>query len=871
MLLGVALLGGLLNSQHSFAQTPVLQQRVSTKYTNVPLSSVLNDLEKKYGVQFSYTNNRVSMDQLLTADLNNQPLGDALTQLFKGTDLDYTLVGNQLVIKENQPVANTKQSNAKLTISGYIRDASNGEALIGAGVFVKELSTGATTNVYGFYSLTLPQGNYTLTYSYLGYEPQISELVLDADLTRNISLTDQHIKIDEVVVTATKVDEHVKSTEMSVNKLDIRTVKAMPALLGEVDVIRSIQLLPGVSTVGEGAAGFNVRGGGIDQNLILLDEAPVYNSSHLFGLFSVFNPDAVKDIKLVKGGIPAQYGGRLSSLLDVRMKEGNSKRFTASGGIGTVSSRLTVEAPIVKDKSSFIIAARRSYVDLFLKLSPSQKENQAYFYDLSAKFNYTINDKNKIYLSGYFGKDVFKFGQQFQMNWGNATGTIRWNHLFNSRLFANVTGIYSNYDYGLGVPQGANGFDWKSRIVNYSAKADFTYYLNTKNTINFGASAILYNFEPAKISPLGNKSIFLSRELDHQKAVEYAAFVDNEQTLSTRLSVQYGLRFSMFDYIGSATTYNYTGELIDRKTPINPKTYGNGELIQRYNYLEPRVSARYSLTESSSLKASYNRMAQYIHLITNTTAASPLDVWSPSTNNMKPEIADQVALGYFKNLRDNTYEFSIEGFYKTMSNQIDYIPGANLLLNSNLEGELLYGKGRAYGAEFYLKKNTGKLSGWISYTLSRSERQIDGINNNQWYVAKYDKTHNLSLVGIYQVNDRWTVASNFAYGTGIAFTTSNSRYSHGGLIVPHNTFNARNDTRVPAYHRLDVSATLKNRQKPGKRWESEWVFSVYNLYAHRNAFSIYFQQNKDNPEKTEAVRLSVFGSMLPSVTYNFKF
>ncbi|MBC7923469.1 MAG: TonB-dependent receptor [Ferruginibacter sp.] len=781
------------------------------------------------------------------------------------------LLGVWFGLAFQQAPAQPKTGGGKVTVNGYVRDAASGEALIGATVFVKELATGTATNGYGFYSLTLPPGDYLLTYRYLGYESLSNPLALTGNLTRDVNLSDQRVQMKEVVIAADKPDDNVKSTDMSVNKLDIRTIRMMPALLGEVDVVRSIQLLPGVSTVGEGASGFNVRGGGVDQNLILLDEAPVYNSSHLFGFFSVFNPDAVKDIKLLKGGIPAQYGGRLSSLLDVRMKEGNSKRLTASGGIGTVSSRLTVEAPLVKDKSSFIVAARRSYADLLLKVNPEQANNQAYFYDLSAKVNYTINENNKVYASGYFGKDVFKFGDEFRTDWGNATATVRWNHLFSKRLFANFTGIYSNYDYRLGVPTGSEGFDWKSNIVNYSTKADFTYYLNPKNTINFGASAILYRFQPAKITPLGGNSIFIPRVLNPQRATEYALYLDDEQVLSSRLSVQYGLRLSMFDYLGAATVYDYVGPDGFRKTPANPRTFGKNESVRRYANLEPRASARYTLTETSSLKASYHRMAQYIHLISNTTAASPLDVWSPSTSNIRPEIADQVALGYFRNFRDDAYEFSVETFYKTMSNQVDYINGADLLLNDNLEGELLYGQGRAYGAEFYLKKNAGKLTGWVSYTLSRSERQINGINLGRWYPNKYDKTHNLAVVGLYALNERWTLSGNFAYGTGVATTFPNGRYEQGGVVVPHNTTDSRNNYRVPAYHRVDVAATLQGRKKAGRRWESNWVFSVYNLYARRNAFTVYFRQNEDNPNRTEAVRLSVLGTVLPSVTYNFNF
>ncbi len=786
-------------------------------------------------------------------------------------------------------VAGLGQAQHNYTISGHIRDAANGEGLIGAVVQVKGQPTGTATNEYGFYSLTLPEGNYTLVYQYMGYQNQEKPLDVRTSQRLDIQLITADVQIQEVVITETRPDNNVRSMDMGVNKLEMRTIRSMPALLGEVDVVRSIQLLPGISTVGEGASGFNVRGGGVDQNLILLDEAPVYNSSHLMGLFSVFNPDAVKDVKLIKGGIPAQYGGRLASLLDVRMKEGNSKKFTVSGGIGTISSRLTAEGPIQKDKSSFIISGRRSYADMFLKLSSDEnlKNNQLYFYDLSAKMNFTLSPKDRLYVSGYFGKDAFKFadpsgeGGGFQMRWGNKTGTVRWNHLFSDRLFANFTAVYSDYDYLLGVPNGSQAFEWTSNIYNYSGKADFSYYLNARNTITFGVQAIRYQFRPGKAVPLGDKSIFNPLELAHQNSIEYAAYIDNEQQLTPQLSVQYGLRLSAYNYLGAQTVYDYVGENNQRKVPVNARTYGQGESIRWYTNPEPRLSVRYNVNERSSIKASYNRMAQYVHLISNTTAASPLDVWSPTTNNIKPELADQVSLGYFRNFKDNRFETSAEVFYKTMQNQIDYRDGAEVLLNQSLEGDLLYGDGRAYGLELYVKKNTGQLTGWVSYTLSRSERKIEGLNMNQageaqWYAAKYDRTHILSAVGVYTLSKKWSFSSNFSYTTGVATTFPNARYEveNGTLVVPHNTDGTRNNYRVPAYHRLDLSATLTPAKNGNRRWKSEWVFSVYNAYARRNAFTVFFRQNSENEAiktQTEAVRLSIFGSVLPSVTYNFKF
>lgn len=766
-------------------------------------------------------------------------------------------------------------AQSKVTISGYVKDKENGEVLFGSTVSVKGQTIAVATNAYGFYSLTLNPGEYTIVYNYLGYESSYKVVNLSKNERIDMLLQVKGRALDEVTVSSTKKNENVEEVSMSMNKMDIKEIKSLPALLGEVDVIRSIQTLPGVSTVGEGATGFNVRGGGVDQNLILLDESPVYNSSHLLGFFSVFNPDAVKDITLLKGGIPAQYGGRLSSLLDVRMKDGNANSFHGNGGIGLISSRLTLEGPVQKDKSSFIIAGRRTYGDLFLKLSPDEaiNNNTAYFYDLSAKYNQTINKNNRIYLSGYFGRDVFKFDDFFKMSWGNATGTFRWNHLFSEKLFANLSLIYSNYDYSLGVPSGAQAFDWKSNIINYSPKVDFGYYLNNKHTINFGASTIFYDFNPGTVTPGNDQSIFNAFQLPRQRGNEYAVYIDDEYNVNARLSFKYGIRFSAFDYIGRQTVYDYVGADGVRKTATNGRTYDKGESIAFYPNIEPRFSTKYSLDEFSSLKFSYNRMAQYIHLVSGTTAASPTDVWTPSTNNIKPELADQVALGYFRNFKDNTVEASAEVFYKTMSNQIDYVDGAELLLNKNLEADLIYGDGRAYGIEFFLKKNTGRFTGFTSYTLSKSERKINGINNNEYYDAKYDKTHILSIVGTYEATKRLSLSANFNYSTGVATTFPNSRYEFGGIVVPHNSDNSRNNYRVPAYHRLDIAATLRNKQKEGKKYSSEWVFSIYNLYARRNAYSVYFRQNTEDPNnlKTEALRLSVFGSILPSVTYNFKF
>ncbi len=629
----------------------------------------------------------------------------------------------------------------KYTINGYVKDAKDGETLIGATIFAKEANTGATTNVYGFYSLSLPEGEYTLLYRYVGYKEVEKKITLNANQKIDVELGLDSGELEEVVISGDRdEDENVKSIEMSVNKVDITTIKKMPALLGEVDVIRSIQLLPGVSTVGEGATGFNVRGGGVGQNLVLLDEAPVFNSSHLFGFFSVFNPDAVKDVKLIKGGIPAQYGGRLSSILDVRMKEGNTKDFSAEGGIGAIFSRLTLSNPINKGKGSFVIAGRRSYADILAKpfLNDDLKGSKFFFYDLSAKVNYRFDDKNQVFLSGYFGRDVFDASSiGFLSNWGNVTGTLRWNHLFNDRLFSNTTVYLSDYNYELGFGEdNKDRFDWTSSITTYSLKEDLTYYLNPKNIITFGGQATVYDFDPGEATGISLNQTF-DVSVPSKKALEFAVYAGNEETLSPKLSLQYGLRWSFFNYVGDGKAYEFgEPENVGETRPlVDTVSYGNWESIQTYNNFEPRLSIKYEVSPSASIKASYNRMAQYIHLISNTTASTPLDVWTPSTNNIEPQLADQIALGVFKNFKDNLFETSVEVYYKDIQNHIDYVDGADLLLNELLEGDLLSGEGRAYGAEFFVKKTRGKFNGWLSYTLARTERRVNGINNNEWYAA----------------------------------------------------------------------------------------------------------------------------------------
>ncbi len=784
-------------------------------------------------------------------------------------------------------------SNAqeKFTINGYVKDAANGEALIGATVLVKEINGGNITNVYGFYSITVPPGDYTIEYRYIGFLAQTQQITLSSNQRIDVELAEEGVQLAEVVVTAEPEDENVSSVEMSVSKMDIKTINKIPSFLGEVDVIKSIQLLPGVTSVGEGASGFNVRGGSVGQNLVLLDEAPVYNSSHMLGFFSVFNPDAVKDVKLYKGGIPARFGGRLSSVLDIRMKEGNNKKYEVNGGIGTIFSRLAIEGPIKKEKASFIIAGRRSYIDILARPFTNAFDNGAglYFYDLTTKANYNISDKDRIYLSGYFGRDVFNFDDRQGINWGSKTATFRWNHLFNDRIFSNLTFYLSDYDYELAFGENdRDKFEWTSNITTYDIKPELTYFINTKNELTFGGEALLYRFAPADALGFSDGEI-VEFNLPHKRAAEYGLYVGNQQTVSEKLTLQYGARLSGFTYLGPGSFYTFNDTIPGlRRSAVDVQRADKWEPIESYWNLEPRFSAKYQLTPTSSVKASFNRTAQYIHLVSNTTASNPLDIWTPSTNNIKPQTGIQWAAGYFRNFRDNDYEFSVEAYYKRSQNQIDYIDGAELFINELIEGDVLAGDGRAYGMEIFLKKNEGRFNGWLSYTLGRTELKIDGINflddlqnrEGNWYPARYDQLHNFKVAGFYEINNRISLSANFTYLTGTPTTFPTHRYQIEYLTIPENSANTRNNLRIPDYHRLDLSLTILGKaiNKRGKvrKNRDTLVITVYNVYNRKNPFSIYFSQGDDRFAMDEAVvtranQVSILGAFVPSVTYNFKF
>ncbi|UPK68577.1 TonB-dependent receptor [Chitinophaga filiformis] len=767
----------------------------------------------------------------------------------------------------------------KFTVSGYVKDQQNGESLIGISVSKAGTSLGTVTNEYGFYSLTLPAGDHEIQFSYIGYAPVKMSVSLRSNKNLDVKMEKSSSQLSTVTVTGNKQEKAVNTLTTSLNRLDIAQMKKMPTFMGEVDVLRSIQTLPGVNTVGEGANGFNVRGGAADENLILLDEAPVYNSTHMMGFFSVFNPDAVKSINLLKGGFPAEYGGRTSSVLDIRMKDGNNQNFNVNGGISNVFSRLSLEGPIKKDESSFILAARRSYIDVLMKpfLKGDMKDTKLNFYDLTGKVNFKLNKNNTLFASGYLGRDVFGFGTQIDMNWGNKTATVRWNHVFTNRTFLNLTTFYSNYDYSLkfnnesqkGAGEENQSYHWTSNIINYGVKPAFTFYINTHNSLHFGLQGIYYTFKPGTGTGVEGDETSV-KELTQQHGLEAAAYLDHEWKPSDKLGIQYGIRFSSYQYLGKGTAYYYNDTTPGiRRTLAGTKEYGANELIKAYSYLEPRITARYALTPDHAIKASYARTTQYMHQLSNTASPTPLDIWTPSTNNIQPQVADQYTIGYVYDAPSSIFEISAEAFYKKMEHQLDYIDNANLELNQQIEADLLQSHSRSYGLEVMARKDIGRTTGWVSYTLSRSERQTNGISQNEWFLNRYDRTHNLNLVITHELNKRTSLSANWVYASGTPGTFADSRLEFQDWDIPYNSTDKRNNYRLPSFHRLDMSLTLKGKQL--RRWKGEWVFSLYNVYGRRNAYTIYFRQNEDDPSKKEAVRLSIIGSIIPGITYNFKF
>ncbi len=770
----------------------------------------------------------------------------------------------------------------KYTLSGYVSEKTTGEKLLGVNITVG--TKGAITNEYGYYSITLPKGAQTILISYIGFQNISREIDLQKSITLNFELEDNLDQLDEVVISGNSASKKVTSTQMSVSTISAKTIQKLPMALGEPDLLKSIQLLPGVSSVNEASSGFNVRGGSADQNLILLDEATIYNASHLFGFFSVFNTNAIKDLKLYKGGIPSIYGGRLSSVLDIKQKEGNTKKFGGEVGIGLISSKALIEGPLFKGnkdeaKGSYMIAGRRSYIDLFSFLNDEFKDTTLFFYDLNLKANYGINDKNTLFLSGYFGRDHFELNNFIGTVWGNASGTLRWTSILNDKLFLSTSAIFSNYDYTIDNLRSGSDFRWKSNITNYNIKPRLTWYLNTNNTLKAGIDYTYYNFKPGEISPL-NGSVIQAEKFQEKFSTETGFYLDLKQNLSDKISLQYGARISNFNRKGNANipvyengtplSYDDTQNIFIENEIIDQTEYKSGDNIKTFWGFEPRFSLRYLVDDQKSIKFSYNKMYQYLHLISNTSSPTPLDIWAPSGPFLKPQSADQFALGYFQTLKDDKYDFNVEVYHKSLKNTTDFIDGADLLFTENIETQIAQGDGRAYGLELQLNKNQGRLTGWLSYTLSRSERKIQSINNSEYYPTNNDQLHELNLVGLYKLNERWEFGANFIFGSGRPVTYPTGKYKQNGLVITD--FENRNGDRLPAYHRLDISATLN--PKPKKR--GTWVFSIANVYNRQNAASIYFREISEVNDKeiatgrTEATKLSFFG-IVPTATYRINF
>ena len=753
----------------------------------------------------------------------------------------------------------------QVVLRGTVRDATSGETLIGAVVAFGDEAT--STNSYGFYSLTVPVGKQVLRVAYVGYQDYIDTLSLTANKALNLELYPRTQALQEVQVSAGQGKDPVRDPQMGLIDFSMEEVRNIPVVFGEKDLLKVIQLMPGVQSGGEGSANFYVRGGAGDQNLILLDEATVYNASHLLGFFSTFNSDAIKDVQLYKGGIPAQFGGRASSVLDITMLDGNQKGFHAEGGVGLIASRLKLEGPLVKNKGSFMLSGRRTYADMFLKLSKDKDVNQSklYFYDLNAKFNYRFNEKNILYVSGYFGKDDLGYSDLFNFDWGNATATLRWNHIFSDKLFGNTSVIYSDFDYHVGVSSEDSKFSIASNIRNWSLKQDFSLYTNPLSTWRFGIQLLQQGIHPASITAGEHSTVnsVNSVDVDSRQGIEAAAYVSHSWEPLDRLALVYGLRLSDFMVRGPGTFYSYDAE----GSVVSEKFYAPRRVAKHYLQWEPRLSLNFSLNDKQSVKASYQRLAQNLHQLTNTTSSLPTDQYVLSSLNIKPQLADQVALGYFRNFKNRGYEFSAEAYYKFLDNQIDFRNGADLQANKYLEGDLLYGVGRAYGLETYLRKNIGKLHGWLSYTIAKSERKFAGIDAGHWFRARQDRTHDVSLVGLYDLSKSWTLGATFVFQTGNAVTFPSGKYSLDGETMFYYT--ERNGYRMPNYHRLDLSATYEPVGKE-KGFHSSWTFGLYNAYNRKNAYLIDFRESETQANVTEAYKIALFG-IIPSFTWNFNF
>lgn len=862
--------GAAFLSPFRAAAQDLSKAKVTLHLKNASLKDVIQAIERQTVFKFLARAEDLENERSIQIEALDQPLTIVLDKVLTGRGLTYKQMNGNILIQRASPESPASAINGHgpaqnqlYALHGSVKSGKTGEVIIGATLSVGGRSTGTVSNEYGFYSLKLPKGDHTLEVSAIGMKTEQISLSVSGDKRMDVVMQEEAAQLQEVRVTASSSGRSLKSPQMSMERINVQEVKNIPMLFGERDLLKAMQLLPGVKSAGEGNAGFYVRGGAADQNLILLDEAPVYNASHLLGFFSTFNSDAIKNVTLYKGAMPAQYGGRLSSVVDIKMNEGNNQDFGVSGGIGLISSRLNIEGPLQKERSSFLLSGRRTYADVFLKLfgDSAIKKSRLYFYDLNAKLNFILGEKDHLFLSGYFGRDVLSQQDLAGIDWGNGTATLRWNHIFSNSLFSNTSFTFSNYDYRIGVNTEATDYRILSRIRDWNIKEELQWYMDSRNTLTIGLNAIYHTLKPGEISVQGNTGL-VAQGLPDRYSLENALYANNTWKVNDKWSLNYGVRLSAFTILGEGDYYT-----LDNEGRVMDTThYRPGEIVKTYLNPEPRLSASYQLNSGSALKLSYTRNAQNLHLISNSVSSSPTDKWVASTNLIKPEIADQVAIGYYRNLGGSRYELTAEAYYKHMQNQIDYRNGAEVFTNDPIETQLLFGKGRAYGLEWMLKKKAGRLSGWVSYTLSKTERKIDGINDNQWYNARQDRTHDIAIVGTYQLNDRWVLSANWVYNTGDAVTYPSGKYMVDNVVYFY--YSERNGYRMPDYHRLDLGAT--RQLKKGKRFSSELNFSLFNAYGRGNAYQIDFRVSEADPSKTEAVKTSLF-TFVPSISYNFKF
>ncbi|MEL1255249.1 TonB-dependent receptor [Flavobacterium sp. DGU38] len=845
---------------------------------NVTLKEFFKQIENQSDFKFAFTDKIDTNQKYFTKKTTYKQIEveKVISELNKNATVQFSIVGNNIFVKQKSQSVKTTKKKSKLT--GQVFDDTK-QSVIGANVYIQQLEVGAVTDSNGKFSLEIPTGTYTVSISYIGLKNKEKQITVSDDVTINFNMESDSQQLGEVIVTTTKAAD-IKTPQMSVNKLSMQEIKKIPVAMGESDPLKSILTLPGVTNAGEASSGFNVRGGAADQNLILLDGAPVYGDSHMFGFFSIFNADVVNGLELYKGGIPSKYGGRVSSVLDVTQQTGDFENYKVNGGIGVISSRLLVQGPLQKGKGSFLVSGRTSYAHLFLKLADNK--NSAMFYDLNAKLNYRFNANNTLAFSGYFGNDVFDINDRFSSKYGNTMGILSWKHTFSDRLNSNLSAFYSDYKFNLGIP--IESFEWDSNIKSYGLKYNWNSLISEKFKINYGIDGLYYDFNPGVVKPTSTDSQFNYKQLDKKHALEASAFIDFENQITEKLNIRYGLRYSMFYRLGAeeistyengqSVIYNPLYNIYEEATPTGTISYGRGETISKFDNLEPRLALSYAFDDNTSVKASYNRMAQYIHILSNTQSPLPMSIWTPSGPFTKPQMLDQYALGYFKNFKEGDYSLEGELFYKNVQNRIDYIDGADILANNNIEQVILNGKARSYGMELLFRKNTGKFTGWVSYTLSRAEQktpgrtaQEPGIANGDWYLSGYDKLHNLSIVGSYEFSPKWSFNGNFTLQSGQPVTYANSYYEFGEINVPN--YSLRNENRLPLFHHLDLAATYTPKPEKKKGWQSYWVFSIYNIYNRKNAASITFSANEDTGAN-ETRRLSIFG-IVPGVSYNFKF